>query len=202
MASLTTYYLEMRAPPARPGGDGVRPELTVCHPAPPTVALYRELFDAVGGPWNWVARKRLSDDELQTILTDPAVEVYLLLCHGRQAGFAELDRRIPGEVELKYFGLRPEMIGQGLGRWFLDDVLRRAWSSHPRRVWLHTCTEDHPRALAFYRQAGFVVYDRETTDRSAPATQGPESPGNVSEVWNPTPRSQTGCPETVRTDAT
>jgi ribosomal protein S18 acetylase RimI-like enzyme len=27
-----------------------------------------------------------------------------------------------------------------------------------RRVWLHTCTNDHPAAIAFYRRCGFTPY--------------------------------------------
>ena len=29
-----------------------------------------------------------------------------------------------------------------------------------RRVWLHTCTLDHPSALGFYRAQGFVPFAR------------------------------------------
>jgi GNAT superfamily N-acetyltransferase len=73
----------------------------------------------------------------------------------------ELDRRVDGEVEIAYFGLMPDYIGRGLGPALLGWALERAWSYRPRRVWLHTCSLDHPKALAVYRRAGFEVYDRE-----------------------------------------
>ncbi|MBM3929314.1 MAG: GNAT family N-acetyltransferase, partial [Sphingomonadales bacterium] len=28
------------------------------------------------------------------------------------------------------------------------------------RVWVHTCTLDHPKALGFYRASGFAPYKR------------------------------------------
>jgi hypothetical protein len=53
-----------------------------------------------------------------------------------------LDRRIEGEIELLQFGLMPEFIGQGLGRYFLQWAIDKAWSYQPRRYWLHTDTKD------------------------------------------------------------
>jgi GNAT superfamily N-acetyltransferase len=64
---------------------------------------------------------------------------------------------VQGEVELAYFGLVPECIGRGLGGWLLDVAIDRAWSMRgTRRLWVHTCSLDHPRALGQYERAGFV----------------------------------------------
>lgn len=156
---VTVTFLEMRAPPAGPplppapaGAEATREER-------PSVAFYRELYDAVGREWHWVDRKRLGAGELGAILGDPAVEVHVLRVEGEVAGFAELDRRTPGEVRLAYFGLLPAFIGRGLGWWFLRWAVQRAWSYAPERVWVDTCTLDHPRALALYEAAGFRAYD-------------------------------------------
>jgi len=88
------------------------------------------------------------------------------------AGYAELDRRQPLEVELAYFGLMPEFIGRGLGGFMLNWTVHRAWSSEPRRVWLHTCTLDHPQALAVYQKAGFEIYQREQKFEDDPRALG------------------------------
>jgi hypothetical protein len=42
----------------------------------------------------------------------------------------------------------------------MDAALRHAWRHQPSRVFLHTCTLDHPRALAFYLRNGFTAYKR------------------------------------------
>ena len=63
------------------------------------------------------------------------------------------------------FGLLPGFIGQGLGRYFLQWAIDRAWSYQPRRFWLHTCTKDHPAALPDYLKAGFAVYKEEVKDQ-------------------------------------
>ena len=50
------------------------------------------------------------------------------MAEGIPAGFAELDRRTEGEIELVQFGLMPEFIGLGFGRYFLQWTIDRAWS--------------------------------------------------------------------------
>ena len=158
---ITTTYLEMFTPPERQVPPPV-PDVEVRHIVEPSVEFYRAVYDAVGSPWNWTSRKRLPDAALAEILGDERVEIHELLVDGVQAGFAELDGRVPGEIELKQFGLVPAFIGQGLGRYFLSCVIDLAFSHEPRRFWLHTCTDDHPGALPNYLKAGFRVYKEET----------------------------------------
>lgn len=125
----------------------------------PDLGHYRRLFNTVGQPWNWYSRNAVSDTELAEIIHDPEVEVLHLLLEEHVVGFAELDRRRGMEVELKFFGLFPEWTGFGMGSLFLTLVLNRAWSTQPSRIWLHTCSEDHPAALKIYLSAGFQIFD-------------------------------------------
>jgi GNAT superfamily N-acetyltransferase len=154
---VKTTYLEMFAHPQRVVAPP-RPGLTVVHARMPSVAYYRFLYDAVGRDYDWTSRKKLSDAELAALLNDPRIEVHVLMADGVPAGFAELDRRTEGEIELVQFGLMPEHIGQGLGRYFLQWTIDKAWSYAPRRLWLHTCTKDHAAALPTYLKAGFTIY--------------------------------------------
>jgi GNAT superfamily N-acetyltransferase len=161
---VKTTYLEMFARPERvvpPPREG----LVVVHAQEPSVAYYRSLYDAVGRDYDWTSRKKLSDTELAALLHDPRLEVHVLMSDGVPAGFAELDRRVEGEIELVQFGLMPAFIGQGLGRYFLRWAIDKAWGYGPRRFWLHTCTKDHPAALPNYRKAGFTVYKEEVKDQ-------------------------------------
>jgi GNAT superfamily N-acetyltransferase len=153
-------YLEMLKRPERVV-PAPRDGLTVIHAKRPTIAYYRFLYDAVGRQYHWVRRTRYTDEELARIIHDPLDEVHVLHVDGVPAGYAELDRRVPGEVELNQFGLTADFIGQGLGKWFLQWTIDRAWSYGPKRFWLHTCTLDHPNALPNYKKAGFVVYREE-----------------------------------------
>ncbi len=154
----TVTYLEMRAPPQRPARPTPMKRLAILRAEPPTVSFYRYLYERIGALWNWTERRLLDDEALAAIIGDERVEIYVLYVAGVPAGYAELDRRIEGEVEIAYFGLLPEFVGRGLGAYFLDWAVAAAWTRGPERVWLHTCDLDHPRALSVYQRAGFVPY--------------------------------------------
>jgi GNAT superfamily N-acetyltransferase len=156
IAAVVTF-LEMHEPPrAEPPGSTLRlrrvPE--------PDLENYRALFRKVGAPWLWFSRLAMSDAELQSILGDPAVELYEVAAVEPVVGMLELDFRQPGECEFAFVGLVPELAGQGHGKWLLAHALRLAWRDGIRRVHVHTCTLDHPAALSAYRRAGFTAYRR------------------------------------------
>jgi GNAT superfamily N-acetyltransferase len=158
VAAVVTY-LEMSAPPpVRPLPDP--PGLALRRVERPELAWYRDLYRRVGTDWLWFSRLVMPDEEVLAVIRDPAVEVYALESGGRAEGLLELDRREPPDVELAFFGLTAGLVGQGAGRWLMARALQLAWRHRPRRVWVHTCTLDHPAALAFYQRSGFVAYKR------------------------------------------
>jgi GNAT superfamily N-acetyltransferase len=164
LVEVTVYYLEMLAP-SHASVPAPREGLTVVHVGSPTVSYYRTLYSAVGKDYHWLSRRKMSDEALAAIISDPRNELHLLQVEGRPAGFAELDRRQSDEVELVQFGLMPDFIGQGLGKWLLRWTIEKAWSYAPTRFWLHTCSLDHPAALPNYRKAGFALFKQEVIQR-------------------------------------
>jgi len=164
VVEVVTTYLEMHARPTAPLAPPP-PSVQVIRARRPTTRFYRYLYDSVGSPWHWYDRRRMPAAELAAILTDDAVEVHVLHVDGVPFGYTELDRRTPDQVELAYFGLLPEAIGQKLGPWLLAWSIHEAWRPDSvRRVWVHTCSLDHPAALRTYLAAGFTKYgeDRHT----------------------------------------
>ena len=71
-------------------------------------------------------------------------------------GIAELDLSEPGAAELVYFGVTPDLAGQGAAHFMMERLIASAFAHPIDRLWLHTNTIDHPRAMAFYRRAGFT----------------------------------------------
>jgi GNAT superfamily N-acetyltransferase len=168
--TITTVvtYLEITAPPPGPPRPSPCAAVEIRRAGRPSVAFYRFLYAAVGDSWTWFERRWLSDAELATLLRDPRIEVNVLWVEGVPAGYAELDNRSPPDVELAYFGLMPEFIGKGLGGYLLDWTIHHVWRKRPRRLWLHTCDLDHPRALDVYQGLGFRIYDRRNTEARLP----------------------------------
>jgi len=158
LATIVTT-LEMRQrPPLRPLPAS---RLRLAAWDQPTPEKYRALFKRVGAPWLWFSRLVMDDATLTGITHDPAVSIFAALDPaGVEVGMIELDFRRSGECALSYFGLIPELTGQRLGRWLMAEAVARAWAKGVERVWVNTCTLDHPSALGFYRASGFSAVSR------------------------------------------
>jgi len=127
----------------------------------PSPERYRTLFRRVGAPWLWFSRLVMSDEALIAIVHNPAIEIFAVTDRqGIEIGLLELDFRETGTCELSFLGLVPELTGQGEGRWLMAQALALGWRRDVARLWVHTCTLDHPKALGFYRAQGFVPFSR------------------------------------------
>jgi GNAT superfamily N-acetyltransferase len=175
IAAVVTY-LEMTERPVLahdpPGVWTLRKDET------PDLDWFRDLFRRIGEQWLWRSRLQIPDAELAAIIRSPLVEVYALVRNGRDEGLLELDFRIPGQCELVFFGVTASLIGSGASRWLMNRALELAWSRPVVRVWLHTCTFDHPAALPFYQRSGFHPFRRQIEVVNDPRLDG-TSPRDV-----------------------
>jgi GNAT superfamily N-acetyltransferase len=138
----------------------------------PDLDWFRDLFRRIGEEWLWRSRLQMPDAELAAIIRSPQVEVYTLVHNGRDEGLLELDFSIPGQCELVFFGVTASLIGSGASRWLMNRALELAWSRPVARVWLHTCTFDHPAALPFYQRSGFRPFRRQVEVVNDPRLDG------------------------------
>lgn len=159
---VTRIYLELRTPAAFCPPPGEAPALVVARARAPTPTSYRHLYRTVGQPYHWHDRASWTDAELRAHLARPEISLHVAHWHGALAGWYEL-RAVPqdGSVEIAYFGLVPAVVGRGVGKHLLARAVEDAWQRGAGRVWLHTCTLDHPHALPNYRARGFIEYRTE-----------------------------------------
>jgi GNAT superfamily N-acetyltransferase len=164
-------HLEMTARPApRPAPGGPWSFRLVERPG---LDWYRDLYRRIGTRYLWAARLRWPDAELHATLHHPAVEVWTLVAEGTDEGLAELDFASPGECELRMFGVTAAFIGTAAARALMNHAIARVWARPGlRRFWLHTCTLDHPKALAFYIRSGFVPFRYEIEVMADPRLDG------------------------------
>jgi GNAT superfamily N-acetyltransferase len=157
---VTRTYLEMTRPDQLRGAaaDG-RLRVERIERCPPS--FYRFLYREVGRHHHWRDRAAWSDEAITAYLATPGVSVWVGYTGGAPVGYFELHARDDGATEIVYFGLLPEYIGQGLGKQLLTAAVEQAWAGGAHRVWLHTCTLDHPAALPNYLARGFVPYREE-----------------------------------------
>jgi GNAT superfamily N-acetyltransferase len=120
-----------------------------------SVELFRFLYAEVGRAFHWTDRLAWSDETIRRHLANSSVSIWLMTWEKEPAGYFELREHDDNSVEIAYFGLLPDFIGRGWGKYLLTRAAQAAWASGPRRVWLHTCTLDHPAALPNYKKRGF-----------------------------------------------
>ena len=154
----TRSYLEMRQRPdsiLRPVPEGA----VIVKMKRPTLSFYRYLYGQVGAAHMWTDLLTIDDDALLAQIHSEKTAIYLLSVDGVPAGYGQLDLNAWPSVELAYFGLIPDFIGRGYGRYFLEWMIQEGWDLGLERLWLHTCTLDHPKALPNYKKQGFSVFD-------------------------------------------
>lgn len=160
-APVTVWHLEMQDPAAlRPSRADV-PGLQITEARIQLPELNRFLYTAVGGDWFW--RDRLTWDYARwmQVLTQPGYETWVASLYGTPAGYYELDQQSDGSVEIAYFGLLPQFVGRGAGGRLLTQAIERGWQKGARRVWVHTCSLDHPTALKNYQARGLELFKEE-----------------------------------------
>jgi GNAT superfamily N-acetyltransferase len=169
--NVTVTQLETRRPaapvPVRP--PAMPRPITFQRLRESTTSFYRYLYSTVGEPWLWYERRQTDDETLRLLIADESIAVVVLYYGGAPAGFAEIDTRLiaskPRDASLlAYFGLIPDFIGRGLGRFFLNATVQLAWEQFPAdRLVVRTCTLDHPAALPLYQKCGFAPTGQQTT---------------------------------------
>jgi len=161
--NATRTYVEMKAPTDFRPGFGAFPDFVVARVPDATPQLYRELYHTVGADYQWRDRWDWTDEQIAAHLASPDIRLYVAQNAGHFVGFYELRQVAEDDsVEIAYFGLAPDAIGKGLGKHLLSYAVIDAWGLKPKRVWLHTCTLDHPAALPNYLARGFAPYRTET----------------------------------------
>lgn len=160
IAAIVTY-LEMFG---RPESLPPKPQasLSLEQRRKPDLDWYRNLYRQIGEEWLWFSRLLMNDQQLVSVIHHPNVSVYALSDGERDIGLLELDWRQAPDCEIVFFGLVPQAISQGAGAWMMGETQRIAFDVEgATRLWLHTCTLDHPQALPFYLRQGFRAFRRE-----------------------------------------
>lgn len=156
LAAIATI-LERRTPPddapfASTGKDDWRFERA----ERPDLAWYCDLLRRVGSNHLWYQRLMQEPEAIAAKIGDPATVIHALFADGKAEGIAELDCTEQARPELVYFGVTPELAGSGAAHFMMERLIAFAFARPIELLWLHTNTNDHPRAMGFYRRAGFV----------------------------------------------
>ena len=159
-------YVEMTAPGQLIPAAAV-PGL-ILEPVDRSSALIPSILARIGAAYNWKSASRTGPEWAAWFAKHPGRAFWLLSFEGEPAGMLTYDLHPGGETEIVTFGLLPEFVGKGLGGFALTLGVQQAWALAPQvnRVWLHTSSHDHPRALPNYHRCGFRTFKTEQAQRS------------------------------------
>lgn len=158
MSDTTVYYLEMHQKNSLKSKSVVK-GLTITEAVIKEYRFNRFLYSLVGEQWQWFDKLKESDQSWKDYSERDNLRTWVAYYQGTIAGYFELEVSDTQEVEIKYFGLAPAFIGKGFGGYLLTYAIQQAWDvCYAKRVWVHTCSLDHPSALANYQARGLVLY--------------------------------------------
>ena len=155
LVTANVYYLEMHQQPdhwpAMPQGVS----FTLLE-KPINPDAYMHYYRTVGFTHNWLDRLAITNEALSEKINAANIAIYVLKMNNEDAGFVEfiLDQNF---TEILYFGLFPAFIGKGLGKFFLQWAIDKAWSFNVKWIQLNTCSLDHTNALTVYQSQGFKI---------------------------------------------
>ena len=128
----------------------------------PDFQLNKFFYKQVGKKHRWIDRLSWSDEKWVNYISNQNLETYVISEKNHLAGFFELLYNPElKETEISYFGLLEEYIGKGIGGYALSIAIKKSFEKQIKRVWLHTCTLDHPNALKNYIARGMTVFKKE-----------------------------------------
>jgi GNAT superfamily N-acetyltransferase len=154
--------------------------MTVVRVTPPNPQINHAFFMEIGTPYRWYSRRGWSFADWNEYANHPDVATWIGLMNGTPFGYFELQQkkqvgktagadRVAVETEIMFFGLFAAYQGQGLGAALLAEAVRQAWAfDGTERVYVHTCSSDHPAALRNYLSRGFHLSSEQTETETVP----------------------------------
>jgi GNAT superfamily N-acetyltransferase len=163
--TVTTYYLEMLEADQLRFKEFRESDFWVGECKFKQFEYNRFLYHFIGNEWQWFAKQSWSNDDWREYVENENLRTWVGYMLGTPAGYYELRKQENDNIEIAYFGLAKPFIGQGLGGYLLSHAIKSAWEWGAKRVWVHTCTLDHPNALENYQSRGMRIYKKETANR-------------------------------------
>ncbi len=126
------------------------------------------VFVGVGLPWKWNSRLKWGIEDWNSYFQNIDSHTYLVFNKKRLVGYFELELQNNRVVELKFFGLLPMYLNEKMGGHLLSLAIETAWNIGARRIWVHTCSNDHAAALNNYISRGFKLFKEMEEEEDVP----------------------------------
>jgi ribosomal protein S18 acetylase RimI-like enzyme len=159
---IERYYLKICSKKSLVKSKSKEKNLEITLEKKPTVDFCKFLYKEVGRDFFWRDRLKWSDQVWFNYISNDFFKLYTLKQNNELAGYYELlyDPKVPS-MEIPYFGIFKEFYGKGIGGHLLTDAILTSFNQKIDKVWVHTCTLDHPNALKNYLARGMTIFKTE-----------------------------------------
>ena len=127
--------------------------------------LNKFFYKQIGKKHQWVDRLIWQDKNWIEYVSNKNLKTFILQKNNDFVGYFELLFN-KNECEIAYFGILEEFIGNGYGGFLLSEAIRIGFKN-ANRIWVHTCSLDHPNAIENYKSRGMKVFKTEILKRKA-----------------------------------
>jgi ribosomal protein S18 acetylase RimI-like enzyme len=128
----------------------------------PSLDLCKFFYKEIGKDFFWRDRLAWTDQEWFNYISNDFFKLYILKKNNKLVGYYELlYDPITSSMEIPYFGIFKEFYGKGIGGHLLTNAILTSFNQKINKVWVHTCTLDHPNALKNYLARGMKIFKTE-----------------------------------------
>ena len=132
---------------------------------PPDFQLNKFFYKQIGKRHQWVDRLIWQDKDWLKYISNENLRTYIFKMENDLVGYFELIFN-NYDCEIAYFGILEEFIGKGYGGFLLSEALKIGFK-RANRIWVHTCSLDHPNAIENYKSRGMKIFKTEILKRTA-----------------------------------
>ena len=127
--------------------------------------LNKFFYKQIGKRHQWVDRLIWQDKDWLKYISNENLRTYIFKIENDLVGYFELIFN-NNDCEIAYFGILEEFIGKGFGGFLLSEALKIGFKK-ANRIWVHTCSLDHPNAIENYKSRGMKIFKTEILKRTA-----------------------------------
>ena len=127
--------------------------------------LNKFFYKQIGKRHQWVDRLIWQDKDWLKYISNENLRTYIFKIENDLVGYFELIFN-NNDCEIAYFGILEEFIGKGYGGFLLSEALKIGLK-RANRIWVHTCSLDHPNAIENYKSRGMKIFKTEILKRTA-----------------------------------
>ena len=127
--------------------------------------LNKFFYKQIGKKHQWVDRLVWQDKHWMDYISNKNLKTFVLQKDNDLVGYFELILN-NNNCEIAYFGILEEFIGKGYGGFSSFGSLKN-WFKSANRIWVHTCSLDHPNAIENYKSRGMKIFKTEILKRKA-----------------------------------